>query len=368
MRTGHLVILVAAMSASAAVYAGGRTPPGRADAPTSLPSSPAPKTPRQDTRSPQALVTGRSIYTPPSDPFGTDQQCPAPKRLNWRELKINAEATALHLGLKTYPETLKLKDHEVVLTFDDGPSPTTTPSILAALRSECVRANFFVIGRHADATPDLVRQEVIEGHIVGHHSYSHPSLTLRGFDEASAERDIDDGIGAVERAAYGAEARPPASPHVPFFRFPGFADSPALLGFLDKRHIAVFSTDIWAADWLNMTPDYERKHVIDQLENEPHHSGIVLFHDTRPSTAAMLPAFLRELKAKGYHVVQLVPAGAGPAPLLSLAPDGWTSRTEEIIAHVWPKIDPGKVHSLPLGSAGGDLPLTSASDVGRAPH
>ncbi len=78
------------------------------------------------------------------------------------------------IGLKTYPQTLALADHEVVLTFDDGPA-ATTPLVLNALARECVHATFFLIGRNAAARPALVkRQELADGHTIGHHTFSHP--------------------------------------------------------------------------------------------------------------------------------------------------------------------------------------------------
>ena len=55
------------------------------------------------------------------------------------------------VGLKSFPQTLPLRDHEVVLTFDDGPWPPTTPKVLKALAQECVRATFFLIGKPAAA-------------------------------------------------------------------------------------------------------------------------------------------------------------------------------------------------------------------------
>ena len=266
-----------------------------------------------------------------------------------RTIAINPETGPLHLGLKTYPTTLDLHDHEVVLTFDDGPDAATTPMVLKALSDESVTATFFLVGRNAARNPDLVKREIAEGHTVGHHSNTHPAFTLRGFDDRSAMKDIDDGIAAVEHAGYGAEARPPDKPHVPFFRFPGFADSAFMLAMLDRRPMAVFGTDLWAADWLRMTPATERAYVIDQLETAPRRAGIILFHDTRRSTAAMLPGFLRALKARCYHIVGLRPSTSALAPAILTAPATWFSRTEKIIADVWPPIVPGAKHTLSNG-------------------
>ncbi len=78
-----------------------------------------------------------------------------------------------HYGRKHFPETLPLGPHEVVLTFDDGPNLPTTPMVLNALARECVKATFFLIGRNAEAHPDLVRKIAAAGHTVGHHSMTH---------------------------------------------------------------------------------------------------------------------------------------------------------------------------------------------------
>ena len=66
--------------------------------------------------------------------------------------------------------------------------------------------------------------------------------------------------------------------------------------------------------------------------------GIILLHDTRPQTAKMLPALLRELKTRGYKVVHIVPTKGDAPTALSKAEPGWTSETEANIAKVWPKI------------------------------
>ncbi len=245
-----------------------------------------------------------------------------------RTLELNTQG-GWQVGLKTYPRTLALEDHEVVLTFDDGPAPPTA-KILDALAKECVKATFFLVGRNAAEHPALVKREIAEGHTVGHHSFSHPAATLRRLDEKAAQVEIEKGFAADDKAAYGVAG---ASPRTPFFRFPGFADSPALVDWLAARNIAVFGADVWASDWLAMTPEAQLDLVLARLEKA--RRGILLFHDSKAQTAAMMPAFLRELKKRGFKIVHVAP-GATPPPLRP-APEGWSSETDKIIADVFAK-------------------------------
>ena len=67
---------------------------------------------------------------------------------------------------------------ELALTFDDGPNPACTPRLLDILASHDVRATFFLVGRYAEAEPDLVRRIHAAGHLIGNHSWSHPILAL----------------------------------------------------------------------------------------------------------------------------------------------------------------------------------------------
>lgn len=99
-----------------------------------------------------------------------------------------------------------------------------------------------------------------------------------------------------------------SDPATPFFRFPGFASTPALIERLQRRGIVVFGADFWASDWVTMTP--ERQFDLIMARTEQFGRGIVLFHDTREQTAAMLPRYLRELKKRGYKIVHIVPAGS----------------------------------------------------------
>ena len=265
----------------------------------------------------------------------------------------------LEVGLKTYPQTIPLADHEVILTFDDGPAARTTPEILNALAKECVRATFFEIGRNAEALPQIARREAAEGDTVAYHTYSHPWRTLRFMPDAAARADILKGMIAVEKAAYGQEftgGEPKdlndLKLHAPFFRFPGFADTEALRRWLAANNVGVFGADLWAGDWIKMTPEEELNLVMRRLDHLG--KGILLLHDTHQWTADMLPMLLRELKAKGYMVVHLVP---GPGHMTTVpAPKGWFSKTERAIGALKPRLE-----SHAVGK--GDRPVP----VNRAP-
>ncbi len=214
---------------------------------------------------------------------------------------LSVDPAIRQVGRKQFARTLPLGPREVVLTFDDGPLPATTPRVLKALKAECVRATFFLIGRNAAASPALVRQIAAEGHTVAHHSNTHPIMTRMG--HAQALDDINKGFAADDMALLG---RASAQPATPFFRFPGFAHTPELLAEMARRGIVVFGADLWASDWNVMSADQQLRLITERLDALG--GGIVLFHDTKQQTAAMIPAFLRYLKTNGYKVVHIVPS------------------------------------------------------------
>jgi peptidoglycan/xylan/chitin deacetylase (PgdA/CDA1 family) len=227
-------------------------------------------------------------------------ECPRKDALGTSRILSVDAATSPRVGLKSFPQTLPLEDHEVVLTFDDGPWPGTTPKVLAALAHECVLATFFMIGRTASEHPEMVRRIAALGHTIGHHTWIHPNIKYMKPDAALVE--IDKGIAAVETALHGTAT---TTPSTPFFRFPYFESTPATLDNLQKRGIAVFGADLWASDWNPMTPKAELRLLIERLTIA--RKGIILLHDPKAQTAAMLPAFLRYLRDHHYRVVRLVP-------------------------------------------------------------
>ncbi|MDB5565189.1 MAG: polysaccharide deacetylase [Tardiphaga sp.] len=232
------------------------------------------------------------------------EECPRQDALGTSRVLTVDPATYPRVGVQSFPQTLPLEDHEVVLTFDDGPNPPTTSKILAALSRECVRATFFLIGQSAATNPQLVRRIAAEGHTVGHHTWAHADL--KKISNAAAIEQIDRGIAADEMALHGKAG---STPTTPFFRFPYFESTPALLDLLQSRGIAVFGADFWASDWNKMTPEQELKLISDRVKAAG--KGIVLFHDTKAQTAAMMPDFLRYLRENHYRVVHVVAAAPG---------------------------------------------------------
>ena len=239
---------------------------------------------------------------------GLAADCPRKDALGTSRTIAVAAATTPRVGLRSFPQTLALRDREIVLTFDDGPSPALDEKILAALAEQCVRATFFLIGKRASEYPQMVRRMAAAGHTVAHHSWSHQNLKHLTPEEAQVE--IDRGIAAVEAALDGVATATPFS--APFFRYPYFEMSGPSLDYLEKRGIAVFGADLWADDWIRMTPQAQLARLIDSVKSAG--KGILVLHDSSAQTADALPDFLRYLRDNSYSIVHVVPS-ASATPL-----------------------------------------------------
>src|SRR5499426_2650724 len=239
-----------------------------------------------------------------------------------RVLTINPGEFTL-LGTIQYKQTLPLKDHEVVLTFDDGPLPPFTDIILDTLASQCVKATYFLVGQMASAYPSVVRRIYNEGHTIGTHSEHHPNfqrLSLR-----RVEREVDGGINSVTAALDNAKALSP------FFRIPYLGRTNAIERFLEGKQLVTWSADVDTNDWWRgSTPGAIVKRAMRRLNAKGR--GIILMHDIHRATAMALPILLKELKANGYNVVHVVAAGERPKSIPELmalpASDGKALPTE----------------------------------------
>jgi peptidoglycan/xylan/chitin deacetylase (PgdA/CDA1 family) len=194
-----------------------------------------------------------------------------------------------------------LRDHEVALTFDDGPWPNNTQAVLKALADQCLRATFFPIGKHATYHPEILKQVVAAGHTIGNHTWSHQDLqaVLKKSGQDAAIEEIEKGASAVRMMA--------GAPTAPFFRFPDLRHPPEMLTYLGGRNIASFSTDIDSFDFKIKKPDELTKSLIGKLNKLG--KGIILMHDFQKVTSIALPQILGELQKNGFKVVHMVPKG-----------------------------------------------------------
>jgi len=203
------------------------------------------------------------------------------------------------IGTMQYRETLPLEDHEVVLTFDDGPIPKYSNQILAILAAQCIKATFFEIGRMAKEYPEGVRKLIAAGHSVGTHTQNHPlSMNHMPFDRAKQE--IDDGIASV-KAALGDTAQ-----LSPFFRVPGLLRADLVEDYAKSQGLQVWSADFPADDWRHVSPKTVHDLAMSRITAKG--KGILLLHDIQARTVAALPRILSDLKANGFRIVHVVAA------------------------------------------------------------
>jgi peptidoglycan/xylan/chitin deacetylase (PgdA/CDA1 family) len=275
------------------------------------------------------------------------------------------------IGTMQYRESLPLQDHEVVLTFDDGPLPPYSTRVLEILASQCVKATYFMIGRMASAYPDTVKKIYEAGHTIGTHSQNHP-LRFEHMSLPQVQKEVDDGIASVS-AALGDPNK-----LAPFFRIPGLLRADTVEKFLAERNIMVWSADFPADDWTHISSSEVLRRALMRLEQ--HHKGVLLLHDIQPRTVLMLPQLLRELKRRGYRIVQVVPASA-TQPATPTTPDQWVPNAPPVGHKKFPDSDaaeraatmapalaapsPQNFGAAPLGSQ--FTPVTPTPDL-RGPH
>lgn len=177
----------------------------------------------------------------------------------------------------------------IALTFDDGPSPDTTPKLLKILADRGVKATFYVVGRQVAAYPDVLKQVAAAGHEIGNHSWSHPILPK--IKLAEAERQLEDTTAIIEKVT-GAKPKT--------MRPPYGAMSPSLRKHIeDKYGMSLIYWSVDPLDWKHK--DAKRVHDVIVANTQP--GGIVLAHDIHPTTVAAMPSVIDDLKAKGFKFV-----------------------------------------------------------------
>lgn len=178
---------------------------------------------------------------------------------------------------------------EVALTFDDGPSPAYTPQILEILRRYHVQATFFDIGRLVKLYPDLARQEVADGNLIGNHTWSHPYLPVLSLKQI--QKQIADTSATIWQVT---GTRPL------FIRPPYGAVSANALTAINSFGMTTVIWDNEAQDW--SIPGTQV--IITRILNLAVNGAIILLHDgggNRSQTVAALPIIIQQLQARHYR-------------------------------------------------------------------
>lgn len=174
---------------------------------------------------------------------------------------------------------------KIALTFDDGPSRKVTPRVLALLKKYHAKATFFVLGSEVMENPGLVKQELLEGHEVGNHSWSHPALTKLSSADVS-EQILKTQLAVYEQTGYFPElVRPP---------------------YGAVHHDTALAIGLPLAQWTVDTEDWKYKSgrlVTNKVLKNASDGGIILMHDIRETTADSLEETLKQLKKQGYQFV-----------------------------------------------------------------
>ena len=254
----------------------------------------------QDIKAPAPAAPAAADPGPAPAAPSAQAKCENPNALGVARVVQIDTTGAPGFGFQNFKAYDFLRDHEVVLTFDDGPWPGNTERVLKALADQCTKAMFFPIGKHAGWHPEILKQVIAGGHTVGSHTWSHKDLTKLSFEDAKAE--VEKGIAAVSIAAGD-------KPIAPFFRFPALRNPPEIVTYLGTRNIGIFSTDWDSFDFKMRRPEQVVKSVMDRLNK--HGKGIILMHDFQHATSEAVPEILAKLKAGGFKIVQVV----GKTPL-----------------------------------------------------
>jgi len=209
------------------------------------------------------------------------------------------------------------RSHIVALTFDDGPNQYT-PAVLDALKTQGVKATFFIVGRMANAYPAILKRIAAEGHLLGNHSATHPFLGQRYADHLelllAQVRDVDDVIAPLMPRQAKLYFRAPYGSWRPAFA-DALNDDPDLSKYVgpiwwDEGGEISFSGDgyvLSSADWECWHRGWDAatcaKGYMREIRRKD--GGVVLLHCIHAQSAALVAEIVPPLLEEGYTFVRL---------------------------------------------------------------
>jgi peptidoglycan-N-acetylglucosamine deacetylase len=196
---------------------------------------------------------------------------------------------------KTFTGLARLS-HQIALTYDDGPNDPYTPRLLELLARHSVHATFFLIGRYVQQRPEIVREIVQAGHVVGNHTFTHPLLTFK------SETEINQQLSECRAALQDAIGEPSN-----LFRPPFGGRRPAVLRVARSLGLKPIMWSVTGYDWnAPPAPVIERK-VVNQMCG----GSVILLHDgghkqmgaDRSQTVIATDRLITRYKSDGYEFV-----------------------------------------------------------------
>lgn len=173
----------------------------------------------------------------------------------------------------------------VALTFDDGPSPETTPTLLNYLYEEDAPATFFMLGYMAENNPDLVRKVAEMGNEVASHTMYHQNLIRISANAVAEDIALANAVFMSILGKTPALTRPPYGNTNDNVR--NYAKTPLINWSVDTL------------DWKYKTTES----ILEYTLSEVYDGGIILMHDIHPTSVAAVPTVIQELRARGYEFV-----------------------------------------------------------------
>jgi peptidoglycan-N-acetylglucosamine deacetylase len=179
-------------------------------------------------------------------------------------------------------------EKKIALTFDDGPTSYTL-EVLALLKKYNAKATFFCIGKNIENHPEIVKQIIAEGHLVGNHSYSH-SKFFDFYTAPTIRKELQKTDKLLEKFT---------SKKINFFRPPYGVTTPSIGRALKITGHKVIGWNIRSLD--GGTTNVEL--ILNRIKKRVSPGGIVLLHDTAPHSVFVLEQFLQFLQQNNYTVI-----------------------------------------------------------------
>ena len=179
------------------------------------------------------------------------------------------------------------------LTFDDGPNEIYTPKLLDILAHKKVKATFFLLGKHVEKYPEIVKRIHSEGHEIGNHSFNHSFLPL--YTKRYIKRQIESTSSLIEKTV---GLRPS------YFRPPMGLFSPFELDAVSESGMTAVVGEVYPRDPYKPGTDKIVERVLSRIEP----GSIIILHDSgtfgkidRSQTIAAVPIIIDRLRDRGYR-------------------------------------------------------------------